>query len=150
MGNRFSTENLRKKYSPMIENWEFVCGKGKDEEAKKELTAYVKDLYAGEEDHLDISSPDAIALRGNVYGRKGAQDGEIVTTSYLVSIDRVDWKPTNAQLTNGEYSLEEIASCLHEEIFCATTHTGSKYYFRGSTIGSEMFVKLGRVYAELH
>ncbi len=144
--NRFSKESLRKTYSPMIENWEFVWPKEQDMEvAKNVLTMFVKELYVGNGSHMDASGLGKVAIKGKVYGSERAHDGADITTSFVVSIDRVDWKPKREEWMSGKYGLEEIAAFTEEDIYCATTHSGHKYYFRKLSVSANMFVYLGTI-----
>ncbi len=146
MENTFTKTTLRERFQPMLEKWEFNWPKEQSLEIMKQmLIDFNKKLYLGKENLLEVSAIGEMSIRGMVYGHKKFKDGEDIFTSNVVKIERVDWKPDSSTWFSGKYPLEEVAAFAEKEIFCATTESGSKYYFIGDNPSSNMFLYLAKV-----
>ena len=141
-------ETIRTKYNlgPMLAQWEFLFPKKQNLEImNKILVKFGNELYVGHEKMVDISAIGEISLRGKVYGDSRFEKGDDIITSPVKTIERVDWKPDNKTWLNGSYSLDEVATFTDKEVFCATTESGSKYYFVNDDPSGNMFLYLGMV-----
>lgn len=130
-------------FKPIIKNWEFKFPKEKLKEAKDILVAFSK-VYTAKEKHFD--APSEFVISGSVYGREGTPDDTDIQTSFVKSIDLVDWKPDQSEWFSGKYTPDELAEFAEHEIFCVTTVSGSKYYLISDELSGYMFLYLGRLY----
>jgi hypothetical protein len=67
-------------------------------------------------------------LGGRVFGREGIDDGSEIFTSDIQSVERIE-----RGLHNG----------IPHDLMCATTASGSKYYFYSDGYNANMFLMLG-------
>lgn len=65
---------------------------------------------------------------GSVYGRKGFEDGAVIRTSPITTIERIEKRDENG---------------IPNDLMCATTGSGSKYYFYSGNHDAYTFLMLG-------
>lgn len=73
-------------------------------------------------------TPEKFMIGGNVYGRAGFNDGDEILTSHIDQIVRV-----KHSMKNG----------IPHDLLCATTKSGSKYYFYSDEHNAYMALMLG-------
>ena len=110
-------------------------------------TGYAEYGYGSFADFFDgtekiYSAPHPFTIKGKVYGRTGYNDGDKIYTSNIVSIERA-FKPSPKDYFSGKYSIDEIADFMENDIFIATTQSGSKYAFEKKALGANMYMYLG-------
>jgi hypothetical protein len=69
-------------------------------------------------------------LGGEVFGREGFNDGDEIFTSNIKSVERVERGYQNG---------------VPHDLMCATTNSGSKYYFYSDDHNGYMFLMLGDI-----
>lgn len=75
-----------------------------------------------------IEIPGKCTLGGRVYGREGFRDGDPIFTSNIKCIERVERGSRHGQ---------------PHDFMCATTESGSKYYFYSDEYDAGMFMMIG-------
>ncbi len=140
--NSTKVEEMISAFRPMLKGWEIKFLDNDIKEAEKILITF-SELLKGKEEHFDTDGN--FVMVGHVYGRVGFKDGVSIHTSDVMSIDTVDWTPDKKDWFSGEYTPEELECFLHMRIFCATTASGSKYYFVSEELSPKMFILLGAV-----
>ena len=139
MENMNKAEAMLNQYKPLLKKWEFKFYKHIGlPTSEKALKAFAK-VYTSSEKHFD--APCAFALCGAVYGHSNSRfpDGEVIVTSDVKTIDLVEWAPAKEEWFTGKYSLEDVAAFTENKLFCATTESGSKYYFLDKDPNAYMF-----------
>lgn len=113
----------------IIKNWSVCLFKNVDDEENERIMKSVIDFYKnGEEDSVQVPGPCLIS--GRVYGRKGAPDGTRISTSKIVSIERIE---------------RHNDTGTPHDLMCATTKSGSKYYFYTDECSGNMALVLGEM-----
>ena len=143
--NKNVEEKLVGGFMPKLKNWEFRFPvEDTKEDVLKIVSSFVDEFeshHANNNKHYE--APASFVLSGKVYGRKGFEDGAVINTSFIASIDKVDWKPDQKEWFSGKYSLEELGYFSDRDIYCATTTSGSKYYLDSSEMSPQMILMLG-------
>ena len=135
------TTRLEKLGLPVLKGWEFVFERDSaDRESVRSVIGSFADFFDGTE--KIYSAPHPFTIKGKVYGRTGYNDGDKIYTSNIVSIERA-FKPSPKDYFSGKYSIDEIADFMENDIFIATTQSGSKYAFEKKALGANMYMYLG-------
>ena len=129
MGNvlRETKEVTNMTHNPMIKEWELYFDKANGYENRdavvKAFAGFWEDSRA---DKLEI--PGKCMLGGKVFGREGFNDGDEIFTSDIKSVERIEHGDHNG---------------VPHDLMCATTISGSKYYFYSDDYNAYMFLMLG-------
>ena len=119
--NKEATETM---YNPMVKQWElyFDVANGYENryDVMKAFASFWEDSKA---DKLEI--PGKCRFGGEVFGHKGYSDGVVIVTSSIQSVERIE----RGYHHNG----------LPHDLMCATTTSGSKYYFYSSDCNVFMY-----------
>lgn len=124
MGNvlREAKEVTNMTHNPMIKEWELYFKMADGYENRDAVVkAFADFLEDPRADKLEI--PGKCMLGGKVFGREGFNDGDEIFTSFIKFVERIE---------RGEHDL-----------MCATTISGSKYYFYSDDYNAYMFLMLG-------
>lgn len=129
MGNvlRETKEVTNMMHNPMIKEWELYFDKANGYENRTTVAkAFTNFWEEPKADKLEI--PGKCMLGGKVFGRKGFNDGEEIFTSNIQSVERIERGNHNG---------------VPHDLMCATTISGSKYYFYSDDHNAYMFLMLG-------
>lgn len=114
-------------HGPIISGWELYFNEahGYDNRSTvaRAFTNFWQRNYA---EKLEI--PGKCMLGGKVYGHEKFNDGEEIMTSNVESVERVERSKQNG---------------VSHDLMCATTKSGSKYYFYSDNYNVYMFQILG-------
>lgn len=114
-------------YSPIIKEWELYFRKTDGYDNRTTVAkAFTNFWEKSNTDKLEI--PGKCILGGKVFGRKGFNNGDEIFTSYIESIERIECGNHNG---------------IPHNLMCATTISGSKYYFYSDDHNAYMFLMLG-------
>ena len=117
-------------YSPMIKEWELYFEKVNGYDNRTAVAkAFAKFLGDPTADKLKI--PGKCMLGGRVFGRKGFNDGDEIFTSDVELMERIEHGNHNG---------------IPHDLMCATTVSGSKYYFYSDWHNAYMFLMLGDLF----
>lgn len=136
MGNSKNMESIIKEKKevriisakPLVRNWDLLVRCKDMEECVRRLRVfadYWQDLGA-----VKLDMPEDILLRGNVYGRKGFTDGMRINTSWVKTLERVE---------------QQYRGGVPHDLICATTYSGSMYYFYSDECLPEMQLLIGQL-----
>ena len=101
-------------YEPVLKNWEIFFAKEDGVENRDNIAkAFARFLVASKDDVMKI--PGMCFLGGTVFGR-GCEYGNDILTPHVSSVERV------------KRGSHEVHGHAHD-LICATTESGSKYYF---------------------
>lgn len=118
---------MNTEYKPMLKDWAICLYKDMSDEENEAIMEVVADSY--QKTRMDsVQIPGPCVLSGVVYGRDGFNDGDVINTSNIESIERVE--------------RHNKASTPHD-LMCATTKSGSKYYFYTDECNANMMLVLG-------
>lgn len=127
MGNGIKKKEVRIMiYKPLIESWDLLVRQKDMEECVRRLRVFAEFWQNLSKTKLDM--PADIILRGKVYGREGFVDGDEICTSWVKTVERIERGDRNG---------------VPHDLICATTHSGSKYYFYSDTHTADMGLLLG-------
>ena len=116
-------------YNPRIEKWElyFEGENGYDNRFNimKAFTEFWESPKLGK-----LEMPGKCMLGGQVFGRKGFEDGAEIFTSDIQSVERLEH--------------DRFSGAPHD-LMCATTVSGSKYYFYSDDHNAYMALMLGDI-----
>lgn len=117
-------------YNPMIKEWELYFEKANGYDNR---TAVVKAFAKFWEDSAvdKLKIPGKCMLGGRVFGRKGFNDGDEIFTSDVELMERIEHGNHNG---------------IPHDLMCATTVSGSKYYFYSDEHNAYMFLMLGDLF----
>ena len=101
---------------PYLKNWYFLFAGKKD--ANSPLENQIRKFIDGPETKLDVNG--LFCLVGAVYGRDGFEDGTVVKTSSINSLEKLDSK-----------------------VYCATNYKGGKYYLYLSEAEFDFILRFG-------
>ena len=110
------------------------------EDTMKVVAPFAKDFLESTLKHFE--APAQFILRGNVIGRPPFKDGDLIDTSWVKYIDKVEM-PDMQDLFDDKISFDEFADWVQYGLFCVTTHTGSKYYIRLRDMGAYTTLLVG-------
>lgn len=114
-------------YNPMIKKWELYFNKANGYENRViVIKAFANFLEDPKADKLEI--PGKCMLGGNVFRREGFNDGDEIFTSDIKSVERIEHGDNKG---------------VPHDLMCATTISGSKYYFYSDDYNAYMFLMLG-------
>ena len=148
-------EIIMKYYQPIVKKWELQLSKFEDGgiEAEKTFANY---LFYSNENSLNL--PGFFRLSGHVYNKNGFKDGDKILTSNLESVERVSLnnEALSSLLENDEFLNKETIKFFAKddasatklilgknELLCAITSSGSRYYFFAQDCTPSMFLLLG-------
>jgi len=129
LGIIYEGEEFAEDAKPLLRKWEFRFPKriadprGNSLGVTKSFCDFLEARSLGK---LDVVGE--VVLNGDVYGRKGFDDGDNIITSGIVSFERI-----NKGNLNG----------VPRDLMCANTESGSKYYFYSDDHSASMFLLLG-------
>lgn len=129
LGIIYDGQEFADEFKPLMRKWEFGFPANVLNpriNAKHAIKTFADFLTERKNDKLEVV--DSVILRGDVYGRKGFDDGENIHTSNIVSFERI-----NRGTLNG----------IPRDVICATTESGSKYFFYSDDHSASMFLLLG-------
>ena len=115
------------KLLPRLDDWELIFKPKYDlslEDRERLLINFTNFMNNDEAESLFVPSVKCY-LSGAVEGRSGIEDGMVIITSYILEIEKVGMG----------YALDK-----RHDLFCATTATGSTYYFYGASCSPSMEV----------
>lgn len=117
-------------YKPIIKEWEIyfeeVNGWNNRDVVAKAFARFLEDFTARK---LEI--PGKCMLGGKVFGHKRFNDGDEIFTSDVELMERIE---------HGNYN------GIPHDLMCATTVSGSKYYFYSDGHNAYMFLMLGDLF----
>ena len=114
-------------YMPMLKDWEIYFDRANGYENRETVAGAFTEFWNSlNEDELQI--PGACMLGGKVFGRAGFNDGDEIFTSNIQSVKRVE---------RGD------KLGVPHDLMCATTGSGSKYYFYSDGHNAYMALMLG-------
>ena len=117
-------------YKPIIKEWELYFEKVNGYDNRTAVAkAFAKFLGDPTADKLKI--PGKCMLGGRVFGRKGFNDGDEIFTSDVELMERIEHGNHNG---------------IPHDLMCATTVSGSKYYFYSDGHNAYMFLMLGDLF----
>lgn len=117
-------------YKPIIKEWEIYFEEVNGYDNRTAVAkAFAKFLGDPTADKLKI--PGKCMLGGRVFGRKGFNDGDEIFTSDVELMERIEHGNHNG---------------IPHDLMCATTVSGSKYYFYSDGHNAYMFLMLGDLF----
>lgn len=117
-------------YKPIIKEWELYFEKVNGYDNRTAIAkAFAKFWEDPAADKLKI--PGKCMLGGRVFGRKGFNDGDEIFTSDVELMERIEHGNHNG---------------IPHDLMCATTVSGSKYYFYSDEHNAYMFLMLGDLF----
>ena len=121
------TKEVTNMASPMIKEWGLYFYKADGDDNRTTVAKAFADFWKDSRvDALEI--PGKCMLGGKVFGCEGFDDGDEIFTSYVKSVERIERGNHNG---------------TPRDLMCATTMSGSKYYFYSDGYSSYMFLMLG-------
>ena len=96
---------------PTFMDWEILFNYRDGYDNREEIMENFQKLWNRELDKIPV---EKAFLSGRIYGRKGFTDGDEIVTSFIQTIERIE--------TAGKPDRPN-------DLLCATTKSGSKYYF---------------------
>lgn len=112
---------------PMIREWEFYFLQEDGYENRFIVAkAFLKFWDDNSIEKLDV--PGRCMLGGKIFGREGFNDGDEIFTSIIETIERI--------------KCSDCSDTQHD-LMCATTISGSKYYFYSNDYNTYMFMMFG-------
>lgn len=115
---------------PKVKDWELYFKSADGEENREAVVKAFAEFFEDcKAEKLEI--PGKTMLGGLVYGREGFKDGELIFTSSIKTIEKI------------ERSSDENGNPL--DLLRASTATGSEYYLYSDEYNAYMFLMLGDI-----
>jgi len=141
----------RSVYVPFLREWEFVTimGDGGLMNRKKvisALTKFITQIPNGKTGADELELPGKVYLNGRIYSHRVFDDGKIINTAMLLTLERVNVSLKEDKIPCNKHTQTTLGTRLVNQLFCATTSSGSKYYIYETGMSGPMLDVLSKCF----